>query len=445
MYRITDTIPFRPNFLLSALLLIFLFSFQSAVAQTGPIMRINAGTANEATGDGETYIGDSFFSEDSSVGPESMNTISNTNNDGLYQTERISNASLSPFGYTIPLENGTYSVTLHFAETAFANAGQRVFDVQIEGVTVLDNYDILAEAGNSNTAVSENIFNIQVSDDSLDIDFISIVERAKISGIEISGAVADVSIPFALNAGGIEYISTDLTWMEDTGVYFLNEGTAFSKIANIAGTEDDDLYEAERFNNDIRFLLPGLERGNYTVELHFAETFHQTSGQRLFDIAIEGVTEFTDYDIFVEAGGFSVAIVEEFQNVPVLDGILNVTLSRSVGSATINAIAITSASSVSNEDVVDLAVPGSHKLTAAYPNPFNPQTQFSLSVAATQQVRINVYNLLGQHVQTMYNGTMAAQQEQTFSFEAGTLPSGIYLIQVQGESFLETQQVTLLK
>ncbi|MFK7848077.1 MAG: malectin domain-containing carbohydrate-binding protein [Rhodothermales bacterium] len=418
----------------------------SAYAQTGPIMRINAGTDTEASGDGETFIGDSFFSEDSNVGPEVSNTISGSNNQGLYQTERISNASLAPFGYAIPLVNGTYTVSLHFAETAFANAGQRVFDVEVEGVTVLDNYDILSQAGASNTAIEENILNVVVIDGELNIDFTSIVERAKISGIEIEGAVSDVSIPFALNAGGmIEYQSADFTWMVDDGTYFLNEGTAFSKIANIAGTDDDDLYEAERFNNNIRFLLPGLEAGNYTVELHFAETFHQSSGQRLFDVAIEGETVFNDYDIFVEAGGFSIAIVEEFENVPVLDGILNVTLTRSVGSATINAIAITSASSVANESFDGPELPGSHTLTAAYPNPFNPQTQFALSVAATQQVEITVFNLLGQQVKSLYNGVMAAQQEQAFSFDAASLPSGIYLIQVRGEHFLETQQVTLLK
>lgn len=424
---------------------------QSAWAQTsaqelafGPILRINAGTQTEATADSETFIGDTYFSENSNVGPEVNNAIAETTQDAIYQSERISNSALETFGYSIPVLNGTYTINLHFAETAFTTAGQRVFDVEIEGITILDNYDILDKAGNSNTAVQETILNIPVSDGELNIDFLSIVERAKINAIEISGAVNTVGVPFALNAGGADFTGSSLSWMEDTGDYFLNEGTAFTKTANIAGTTDDDLYEAERFGNTIRFVLPGVEKGIYTIELHFAETFHQESGQRLFDAYIEGDEVLSDYDIFVEAGDFSTAVVETFPNISILDGILNITLDRSVGSATINAIAITEASSVSNE-TEDTELPGTHKLTAAYPNPFNPQTQFSLAVATTQNVSINVFNLLGQRVQTLHQGLLAGQQDHAFQFEADTLPSGIYLIQVTGEFFSEIQQVTLLK
>ncbi len=440
---------FRPKFLFQYVLLSCIVigstTVPSAYAQqTGPIVRINTGTNDEATGSSTTFIGDTFYSENSSVGAESPNAISGTANDALYQTERISNGNLDPFGYTIPVANGTYDVTLHFAETTFQNAGQRVFDVVIENITELNNYDILSKTA-INSALEEIILNVSVSDGELDIDFLSVVERAKISGIEIAGSVNQVSIPFALNVGGAEYTSAAYTWMEDDGSYFLNEGTSFTKVANIAGTGDDPLYEAERFNTTLRFVLPGIEKGLYTLELHFAETFHQSDGQRLFDVSIEGIMVFNDYDIFVEAGGFSIAKVETFENVAVLDGILNITLNRSVGSATLNAIAITEASSVANELIEDLEVPGTHKLTAAYPNPFNPQTQFSLSVAATQQVSINVYNLLGQRVKTLFKGTMPAQQDQAFSFDAVNLPSGIYLIQARGEHFLETQQVILMK
>lgn len=439
----------RPNFIPRSLVLLFAAVFSwlpanLAFAQSeGPVIRINAGTELEATDGGSTFIGDTYFAEASSVGPISGNSISGTTNDAIYQSERISNGSFDPFGYSIPVENGTYAITLHFAETAFGNSGQRVFDVEVEGVTVLDDFDIVAKVG-PNTATQENIVNVPVNDGELNIDFISVIERAKISAIEVSGAVAQVTIPFALNAGGTAYTSTDYDWQEDDGTYFLEEGMAFGNSNEIENTTDDPLYQTERFHPTLRFVLPGIEKGIYTIELHFAETNHQSADQRVFDISIEGNTVKNDYDIFAEAGGFANAIIEEFDDVAILDGILNVTLTRSVGSATIHAIAITGARSVSNETAAD-ELPDSHVLTSAYPNPFNPQTQFSLSVGTTQQVNIKVFNLLGQEVQTLYTGLMAAQQDRIFTFDAGTLPSGIYLIQVRGEQFIETQQVVLMK
>lgn len=410
-------------------------------AQNDPLIRINSGSSTEVTDLGITFVGDTYASE-SSVGPESNASIAGTTNDEIYQSERISNASLDPFGYAIPVSNGTYAIRLHFAETAFQEDGRRVFDVQAEGVTILNDYDIHDEAGAINTATFEDI-NVNVLDGELNIDFIAVVERAKISAIEVFGSVPSVSIPFGVNAGGSTYSSGSFTWMEDEGTYFL-DGMTFSNTIDIDGTQDDVIYQAERFNKDLRFLLPGFERGLYTIDLHFAETNHTSSGERVFDVDIEGETVLNNYDIFAEAGGNNTAIVETFEDVLVADGILNITLQASVASSTINAIAITGATSVSNEEEL-IERPDVFHLSAAYPNPFNPQTQFSLSVGSTQRVAINVYNVLGQQVATVFRGTMPAQQNRTFLFEAGSLPSGIYLIQARGENFTETMQVVLMK
>ena len=59
--------------------------------------------------------------------------------------------------YTIPgLTAGTnYIVRLHFAELYFSAAGNRQFDVAINGTPVLTNFDIYATAGAAYTAVVE--------------------------------------------------------------------------------------------------------------------------------------------------------------------------------------------------------------------------------------------------------------------------------------------------
>ena len=89
--------------------------------------------------------------------------------------------------------------------------------------------------------------------------------------------------------------------------------------------------------------------------------------------------------------------------------------------------------------------PQTYTLSAAYPNPFNPRTSFSLTVREAQNVRVEVFNLLGLPVKMLYTGPMDAGETRTFTFDAGDLPSGIYLYRVQGKSFTATRQVTLLK
>ena len=93
----------------------------------------------------------------------------------------------------------------------------------------------------------------------------------------------------------------------------------------------------------------------------------------------------------------------------------------------------------------DEEVVGDFLLTPAYPNPFNPRTQFSLSVAEPQEVLIEVYNLLGRRVDVLHDGPLSGQTRYTFLFDADALPSGLYLIRVVGEQFTTTQRVTLLK
>lgn len=94
---------------------------------------------------------------------------------------------------------------------------------------------------------------------------------------------------------------------------------------------------------------------------------------------------------------------------------------------------------------VAIAVPGEFHLSSAYPNPFNPTTSFTLTVQRDQDVRIEVYDLLGRNVATLFEGAMAADDTQTFRFDATGLSSGLFLIRVTGENFVSTRQVTLLK
>lgn len=84
-------------------------------------------------------------------------------------------------------------------------------------------------------------------------------------------------------------------------------------------------------------------------------------------------------------------------------------------------------------------------LSAAYPNPFTASTTFSLTVDVRQQVSIEIFNVLGQRVELLFQGLIEEGETRTFVFDGGELPSGIYLYRASGERFVATRHITLLK
>lgn len=135
-------------------------------------VKINAG--------GSVY--NDFSADKNSSGGSTYSTtaaIDATTMDPLYQTERYGN-----FSYSIPIANGDYTVKLHFAEIYWNAVNSRLFNVSIEGQQKLSNYDIFAKAGAKNKAVIESI-DVTVTDGTLNINFTTVKDNAKVSAIEV--------------------------------------------------------------------------------------------------------------------------------------------------------------------------------------------------------------------------------------------------------------------
>ncbi|XP_028958803.1 probable LRR receptor-like serine/threonine-protein kinase At1g56130 [Malus domestica] len=92
----------------------------------------------------------------------------------LFQTSRVSPGSLRYYG--LGLENGPYTVTLHFAETVYESRtsqkweslGRRVFDIYIQGTRRTKDFDISKEAGGAKLGIMKR-FNVSVSENYLEI------------------------------------------------------------------------------------------------------------------------------------------------------------------------------------------------------------------------------------------------------------------------------------
>ena len=83
-------------------------------------------------------------------------------------------------------------------------------------------------------------------------------------------------------------------------------------------------------------------------------------------------------------------------------------------------------------------------LQSVYPNPFNAATSIPVRLDQTQNVQLQIYDLLGRRVATLLDGTLPAG-EHTLRWQADSFPSACYIIQLQGHDLQETRQVLLLK
>jgi hypothetical protein len=74
-----------------------------------------------------------------------------------------------------------------------------------------------------------------------------------------------------------------------------------------------------------------------------------------------------------------------------------------------------------------------------YPNPFNPSTKIEFSVPEDGIATLKVFNMLGQEVATLFNGQAEAGRYVQATFDAASLPSGIYFsrLEYNGKSLIK--------
>ncbi|MEZ4701314.1 MAG: FG-GAP-like repeat-containing protein [Rhodothermales bacterium] len=101
--------------------------------------------------------------------------------------------------------------------------------------------------------------------------------------------------------------------------------------------------------------------------------------------------------------------------------------------------------SYSREQTVFVGVNGPYKSASVYPNPFNPNAEFTLTLGSPQHVRVEVYNTMGQRVALLHEGALDAERPYGFQFDAAGLPGGLYLFQASGERFSTTETALLVK
>ncbi len=320
-------------------------------AASGSFRMIVGSTSSYIDRSGQTWGPDRFF-YGGSVLVRPAERIYRTLDPDIYRHVRNGD-----FRYDIPLAPGSYELHLHFAETGLADfisaessgEGQRLFRVSANGKTILDFFDVVADADGSNTSDERVFRNISPANDGLlHLSFTSLRSTAMLSGIEVLPVSPGKVRPVRIRAGWPTswQDSGGQPWRADS--YFLG-GNALVRTTNPArdsNSPDIALYASERWGH-FSYAVPVAD-GRYRVTLKFCEGHygrHNTGvgglGSRVFDVYCNGVALLRNFDIFKEAGGEGRPVDRTFSGIqPTAQGKIVLTFVPIKGMACVNGIEV---------------------------------------------------------------------------------------------------------
>ena len=321
-------------------------SLQPIPSTASPSIRILAGTDAPTLTDenGEIWLGDRYFQngDAESVTPK---IFSFTTVPSIYLRRRR-----GTFSYAIPLPNGVYELRLHFADAFFGQdapegggESSRLFDVKANGKTLLRDFDVIADAGGSNTADIKIFSNIgPASDGLLHLDFIPHRNVAFVNAIEIFPSPSRKMRALRVQTGTSSYKdNAGFVWDSDRyfrgGVHVHHDGN------KSAGSNSCEFHD-ERFGNFV-YAIPVVQDGVYTVKLWFCNNNVSNvqpngQGKNIFQVYLNGRTLLEDFSI---PAGESLpgTIVKQFIGIkPNAQGKLIFSFVPKLGYASLNGIEI---------------------------------------------------------------------------------------------------------
>ena len=92
----------------------------------------------------------------------------------------------------------------------------------------------------------------------------------------------------------------------------------------------------------------------------------------------------------------------------------------------------------------DLSVPYKFSLHQNYPNPFNPSTKIRFTIPKTGNVKLQVYNTLGEMLENILEDQLQTGAHE-IEFNASHLPSGVYFYRIHAGEYMDVKKMILIK
>jgi hypothetical protein len=151
---------------------------------------------------------------------------------------------------------------------------------------------------------------------------------------------------------------------------------------------------------------------------------------------------YSDVDSILAAAGIAVGnTVKLYHRATTSDGSLQ-------SASAIDSVNVTRGMVNAVEERAD-GLPVEFALHGNYPNPFNPSTIIRYDLPKSMQVRLTIYNTLGEKIRTLVDGLEPAGFKYLTwdgTNETGArVASGVYLYRLEAEGFVATRSAMLMK
>jgi hypothetical protein len=296
---------------------------------------------------GQVWLPDRYYMG-GEARPNPHPRISGTFEQFLYDARRE-----GEFQYRIPLDPGYYELRLYFAETLFGEGNlagngesSRIFSIAANGNTLIDSFDILADAEGPNSATVKVFKDVQPArDGKLHLLFRGYSNgRPVLNAIEILPAKKGRINPIRMVAQE-EAIddSEGRLWQPD---HWVTGGMRVRRPTPPVGASEPDLYLGERYGH-FTYRIP-VAPGVYQLTAYFSEAwFGPTTeggggpGSRIFSLHCNHRPLLDSFDLFTAASGNGRALRKTFTGLkPNAQGKLVLHFQPEVNYAMINALEI---------------------------------------------------------------------------------------------------------
>lgn len=159
-------------------------------------------------------------------------------------------------------------------------------------------------------------------------------------------------------------------------------------------------------------------------------------------ILIDGVSGETVWERPTNAKIFTVRPIEDVNG----DGYADIIAGQQMLSGNGGRIFLISGGTVDQTSVEEdiVTIPENYQMLRNYPNPFNPATTIEYHLPKSADVTLSVYNLLGQRVTNLLDGTQEAG-EHYIIWDASGFRSGVYFVRLEARDYTENIKIVLMK